>query len=80
MNEMHLIDLLSYLDPELLDNDYIENDIREYNSAFKTITFIFAGAAVVAGVVGIIVKHKKVSSIGKSLPKIPKKVVKLVTN
>ncbi len=80
MNEVNLIDMLSYIDLDLLDTDYIEDDFSQLSSVFKIITFIFAGVAVVAGLVGIIVKHKKKLSFGKSLPKLSKKVIKLVAN
>ena len=34
MNEILLIDMMSYLDPELLENDYIESDMNKFNSLF----------------------------------------------
>ncbi|NMB44174.1 MAG: hypothetical protein GX995_08605 [Clostridiales bacterium] len=79
MNEINLIDMLSYLDVDLLEDDNIENDLS-ISSVFKVITYAFAGAAIAAGLIGVIIKHKKKINIGKSLPKLPKRVLRLVTN
>ena len=37
MDEIRLINMLSYLDPEILENDYIENDIRDLD---KVVSFL----------------------------------------
>lgn len=38
MEEMQLINILSYLEPELLDNNYIENDMSRFTSIINKIT------------------------------------------
>lgn len=95
MDEAQLIDIMSYLDPELLDNEYIENDLSRFSNivkgisgdidrpisiGFKITIFILAGAAVAAGAVGLIAKKKKKTNFSKKNVNFPGKVLKLVTN
>ena len=38
MDEVKLIDMMSYLDPDLLEDDYIENDINKFKKLFHQLT------------------------------------------
>lgn len=38
MDEVKLIDMMSYLDPDLLEDDYIENDINKFKKLFNQLT------------------------------------------
>lgn len=86
MNEARLVEMMSFLDPELLEDDFIEKDMNRFANLFsrltqinpkrplilKIITFIIAGILLLVGIITIIIKKKK--------PKLSKKIFKLATN
>ncbi len=87
MDEIRLINMLSYLDPEILENDYIENDIRDLdkvvsflgynkNKLVKIIVAMFAGAAIATGVIGVIFRRKKKNKTGIKKINLPSKLIK----
>lgn len=39
MDEVKLIDMMSYLDPKILEDDYIENDINMFKKLFAQLTY-----------------------------------------
>lgn len=80
MNERQLINMLSFLDPEVLENDYIEDDLSGMSPVVRNIILIVAGVATLAGVIGLIVKKNKKPELTLNKFKLPTKVLKLVTN
>ena len=86
MNEAKLIEMMSFLDPEILEDDFIEKDMNKIKNFFryltdknskrpfilKIITFIVAGILLLLGIVTFIIKKKK--------PKLSKKIFKLATS
>ena len=80
MDEIHLINMLSFLAPEVLENDYIEDDLSSLNPTVKNVVLIIAGLATLAGVVGIIIKKNKKPVISLKKLKLPNSVLNLVTN
>ncbi|NLJ90961.1 MAG: hypothetical protein GX323_08680 [Clostridiales bacterium] len=80
MNEINLIDMLSYLDIDLLENDNIESDLSKAGTVFKIIIYIFASMAIIASLLGILLKKKKKIKPRKLTHKFPKKVLKLVAS
>lgn len=74
MDEVTLINMLSYLDSEILDNDYIESDSKGLIGSLNNIIFIFAGLALVTGVmgVGLIMKKNTKVNFGKTKSRLPK--------
>lgn len=80
MSEIKLIDMLSYLDPELLDNDYIESDLEKLSPSIRNIILIFASLIAIAGVIGVIVRKNKGLDSRKSNFTLPNRVLGLVTN
>lgn len=77
MSEVKLIDMLSYLDIDLLNDDYIEGDLSSFAPVLKNAIFILAGLAVAVGVIGLIMNKKTKFNFKKT--KFPK-VLKLATS
>lgn len=80
MDEMKLINMMSFLDPEVLENDYIEDDLRGINPVAKNIILLVAGIATMAGVISLIVKKNKNPEVTFNKLKLPTMIIKLVTN
>lgn len=92
MNEKLLINMMSYLEPDLLENDYIENDMEGYKGFLKSIfpfatgvvtiiTFISTVIVVFVGVILFFLKRKGGLKLGKSKSlNLAKRVVKAVAN
>ena len=90
MDEIKLIEMMSYLDPELLENDFIEKDIKRFNnfiikmmptdksilsSVIKIITFISTFTVFLVGVIMFIIKRKNGFKFGRKGSKLSEKVV-----
>lgn len=85
MDEIKLIEMMSYLDPELLENDFIEKDIKNFNnfiikmmptdksilsSVIKIITFISTFIVLLVGVIMFIIKRKNGFKFGRKASKL----------
>lgn len=90
MDEIRLIEMMSFLDPELLENDFIEDDIKNINnfiikmmpreksflsSLIKIITFISTFIFFLVGIILFIIKRKNGFKFGRKGSKLSEKVV-----
>lgn len=77
MNEVDLINMMSYLDRDLFEDEYIETDMNSLNNSSS---IIIAGVLVLLGIIAIVINKKRRIKFSRKSPKLARKIYNIVIN